>query len=332
MKRVHYIRNKGQALLELAAWGGIMFIGASILVSYMLNLIYTQDIMMRNFRMAANFARQIGATGTYATLIHELIAHRKMPNIPFLPTSNYKEFKNISQVLFTRNMFYHISGDPDMPLTLVRIIVDGASLAKKMGISDKRYPHISTWLPPPMASSILVEDLFVLDLPVLDMIYSSTQSMVTGAQAIKSDPDRISEWDDADNLYQKSKEVTEFLDALPGNYEDQDSTTKEKIHQFVEEVLLSAEPLRDEDEIAEAAGQLERVNDMLGHDTWKGDLPQRYWEKDFIEALKGEMTIMQNNRGGKIKIHKPYTEIRVLRTEYGNNEIEWNAPDEEISW
>ena len=352
--------KRGQALVELAAWGGLMLIGASILVSYMMNLIYTQDTMMRNFRMAVNFARQVGAKNTDATVIHELIVHRRIPSLPFLPDSGYREFRHISQVRFTRNMFASESdSDPTYPLILVRIVIDGRILAEEMGIESKRFSYIYDWLPNALRSqSDLLRQVFFTDLPILDMIYGSIEGIIDGAKKIIDDPgdfmcgglscnyggrSRRQAKRDLKNAAEQVKVAAEdyktFLDGLIGNYRDQDSNTRQQIKTKIAQVIslavnvINLPYFYDKNEVfTKPVEEIMDERDLLNTGHWKGDVAKDYWGKTVIESMKGEIKIGKDNTGGKIEVLNPYLQRRKIRSSYGNNEIEWVAPNEEISW
>ena len=351
--------RKGQALVELAAWGGLMLIGASILVSYMMNLIYVQDTMMRNFRMAVNFARQIGAKNTNATVIHELIVHKRIPSLPFLPDSGYKEFRHISQVRFTRNMFAtEKDSDPDYPLTMVRIVMDGRILAEEMKIGENRFSHIHKyWLPDALErETALLNQVFFTDLPILDMIDASLEGIIDGAEKIRDKPKDFISWGDCRDYSRaktkikkyaediigkdgKTKKCKAFLATLEGSYRDQNEEVKEEVKSCLKSVygavskLVNSECFYDKKEVfTRFADEIGDELFLLENGYWKGDVAEDYWGKTTIESMKGEIRIEQDNSGGRISVINPYSQRRTIRSSYGNNEIEWLAPDEEISW
>ena len=308
----------GQALVELAAWGGLMLIAASMLASYMMNFIYTQDVMLRNFRMAVNFARRVNSKGISAGVVHELIVHRKIPVLSFLPGSGYKEFSNTIDVTFTRNLFYkEHDDDPDVPLNLVRIVIDGHILAQEMGVHGG-LSHAS-WLPSALVGDPIFDEVFFVDLALVDAISSDVGVIEVNTP-------------ESSSAHIQARNLGLYLSGIKEPWRDLNSSVRARIVSDINSLIVAARVFSGNDAVRNAINDLQSILQTINNNSWEGDITNDWWGEDFQEVLKGEIRINKSNRGGTIAVSHPYTEIKVFKTTHGNREINWSAGDETINW
>jgi len=324
-------KRDAQALLELTIWGGLMLMVASMMVSYIMYLIYRQDIMIRNFRSAVRFAADKGATGSMVYQV--MVEHRKIPSIGpnFMP--GYREIQHVIGVIWSWNMMWKASSnDPDQTVEIVKYIVDGKDVSEQI----PKNPNANALLP----RSLRSDDRTFLVISVSPEEYVSSK---TGGVLELLNIYVKKHYPDTYNM------IKDLADSVESYFEMSDEEKEEYLNEIqtvINNLKVIRSDLEEEKEdsavpsvwenringVDEAISALSALYDCLANEKWRGDV-------DSVEDLLGKKVLIKDQRietiqfgpnQKRVDVTGTYTVTHVSNTILGNVEITWQADNESI--
>ncbi len=309
--------KSGQALLEISIWGILLLIAASYIASYILYLVYTQDLMIRNFRSAMRFAAQAGRTGE--PVFHVMVEHRPIPSLlPNRFAPGYKEIINVATAIWSWNMYWKESeNDPPYSVVLVKYIVDGENIAKKVVKNPKNH--------------LLPENLkgknffFVMSLSPTEYLSSEKDSVLNPLKDAVGENDPL--YKDVAAWFNKFDDDNKFEDL---SQEDRDNALSE-LSQLVSRVNARGIGVVDDVNIAK---KLNDIHDFLKYEKWKGDIDRldQLLNRDY--TTRSNLTTKIEVRGdkGQVDVTGDYTISKNIDTNLGTYTINWEAGETHVSW
>ncbi len=303
----------GQALVELSIWGTIILMIASVFVSYVLVLVYRQDLMIRNFVETVKFAASAGTTG--APVMQIAIEHRRVPSLLNIFFPAYREIRDTASAIWSWNMFWkEHDDDPDQPATLVKIIMDGKNVSRQL-----------VGLPPPNIAGLLPSDLRGREGQFLVLSVSPDEEIANREGKIL---ERIEDDFGADSyVYQRVRHWLEQWDGVQRSFANLSPGERQHQLQKLKDVLYSAYG-------SYVPGEISSLINYLEHESWRGDLDSLsgLFRNNYVERDKRSAEIVVNGDHGRLRITGPYTIHRDVESRTGTKSYEWSSGDESFSW
>ncbi len=330
--RLMYYKNGAQALIEVAILGAIVLVFASFVVAIIMRYVFEQRVMVKNFRMAAKFAREIGSSGEVLT--HLLVEHKKIPSLMSTFFSSPSEFMDSIGLIWSWNM-YHSEEDKDYvrSVQLMRVVIDGKSLSEAGNISSLRTINLSEILPNDIVElgEDFLDEFFVIEsdpamdtLDTLNSVLGKLKPILGGRDPIileirsimrlineldeESEVER--EWEDIEDAVIRRLEtlLAEIRAWNPGG--DEEEGTKEDVITLLEELI-----------------------DYLRRRLWKGDVEfGATFRPEFIERDNRDITVEFSPKRGSAQISSGFVVERIFPTTYGNWTVNWESPEETYEW
>ena len=314
----NYKVHKGQALVELSIWGTIMLIIASVFVSYVLMLVYQQDLMIRNFVNTVKFAASAGSTGS--PVVQIAVEHRRIPSLLNIFFPAYREIRDTATVIWSWNMFWkERDSDPDQPATLVRITMDGENVSRKLAGPPAN--GVTNLLPEDLRGR--TSEFLVLSISPEEEIARRGGNVL---EAIEDDFGRDS------SVYHEVKNWLEQWGEGEGqkSFADLSPEERQRELQELENIVNSAYGSYD------VPSEVSSLLDYLGNERWRGDIDSlsKLFSPNYTEIDKRSAEIVVNGDHGsnKVDITGSYTIRRDVETRSGTKSYEWSSADESFSW
>lgn len=316
MKSLYNFFNsyRGQALVELSIWGTIIFMIASVFISYILVLVYRQDLMIRNFVETVRFASMAGSTGTPVMQI--AIEHRRLPSLLNIFFPAYKEIKETTSAIWSWNMFWkEHKEDPDRPVTLVKIIMDGKNVSRQL--IGPPSSNVDRLLPLNLRGK--KNEFLVLSIPPEDEIEARRSEVL---KRIENDFGKYS------SVYQKVKDWLNKWTNGKNSLADLPYDERQIQIQHLKQILVSAYGAYHIPPIVSS------LLNYLEDEKWRGDIDSlaSLFEEDYTELDKRSAEVVVNGEHGNVKIRGSYIMRRKVNTSSGSKSYEWSTLDENFSW
>ncbi len=296
-------KDKGQALVELSIWGGLMLIVASAMVSHILYLIYKQDLMIRNFRSAMKFASDKTWTGD--KVYHVMVEHRKIPSLgaSFLP--DYRELREQIGVVWSWNMFWSDNSDLRQSVRLVRCVVDGRDISREI----PKNPNSNSFLPKEWRNN---RSFLVLSVLPDEFILAKERDILEELREKNR------------SLYSEAKNLFDKLERTPYYRMSEEERKKflSQLKEIIDKMRMSAENF---------STTILDLYDYLANERWRGDIDSI---EDLFRHVKVHDTRQEKIEFGpqkrEVEISGNYTVTYSGKAPAGKFKIEWRAKNDKI--